>query len=143
MHDDINTWLFFDKHVNIVRSAVIDDLNNQTYITGYSDLRVFDSNTLANDTTLSTTKTITTSNSYKAGLSRPVRPTIDTTKNFITTTVYEAIPYFNKTTAYASVNSSATTINVAKPTVNTWPVTVSTGAPLALTITNILTNAVE
>ena len=143
VHDDINTWLFFDKHVNIVRSAVIDDLNNQTYITGYDDLRVFDSNTLVNDTTLSTTKTITASNSYKAGLTRPVRPSIDTTKDFITTTVYEAIPYFNKTTAYASVNTTATTINVAKPTVNSWPSSVSTGAPLALTITNILTNAVE
>ena len=143
VHDDINTWLFFDKHVNIVRSAVIDDLNNQTYITGYDDLRVFDSNTLVNDVTLSTTKTITPSNSYKAGLSRPARPIIDTTKDFVTTTVYEAIPYFNITTAYASASSSATTLNVAKPTVNKWLASISSGAPLTLTITDIISGAVE
>lgn len=143
VHDDINTWLFFDKHVNIVRSAVIDDVNNQTYITGYDNLRVFDSNTLVNDVTLDSTKTITTSNSYKAGITRPVRPTISTTQDFITTTVYEAVPFFITTTASASASSSATTLNVAKPTVNKWPATVSTGAPLALSITDSVTGSLE
>lgn len=65
-------WLYFDSPVDLCRTAVIDDVTNQMFITGVdSELRTFDSNTVAlTDTTIDTT------NSYKAGISAPATPTL-------------------------------------------------------------------
>lgn len=65
-------WLYFDEKVDIVRSAVIDDLSNQTYIANSLGLRVFDKDTLfASDKSF-----IDETNSYKAGISRPTKATL-------------------------------------------------------------------
>lgn len=64
-------WLLFDKEVDVVRSAVIDDVSNQVFISGFDDLRTFDSTTLDKYD-----KTITVDNSYKAGITTPVAPTL-------------------------------------------------------------------
>lgn len=64
-------WLLFDHEVDLVRSAVIDDSKNQMFITGFEDLRTFDSETLGPDD-----KTITKDNSAKAGITRPTAPSL-------------------------------------------------------------------
>ena len=69
-------WLLFDKEVDIVKSATIDDVNNQTFISGLDGLRVFNASTLKNDPNLSSNPTITKDNSYKAGISKPSTPTM-------------------------------------------------------------------
>lgn len=71
--DDYIKWLLFDTEVDIARSAVIDDINNQTFITGINGLRVFDKESLKSDESL---HTIASNNSYKAGLSLPSAPTL-------------------------------------------------------------------
>jgi hypothetical protein len=77
-------WLFFDKDVDLARTAVIGDTTNQMFISGFDELRTFDTETVrATDTT------ITLANSYKAGISAPDTPNLakvtqGTTTNAIT-----------------------------------------------------------
>lgn len=69
--DGRKQWLLFDSDVDVVRSATIDDSQNQMFATIDGELRTFDTQTLpASDSTL------TKDNSYKASISVPETPTL-------------------------------------------------------------------
>lgn len=110
-------WLLFDDPVDIVRSAVIDDVSNLTYIVGPDGLRAFDKNSIQS----STSNTVDSTNSVKAGISAPSKATLQVVSKYSMRSVTEeAAP-------------SATTITVTKsPAGGEWPPSVSTTDPLLL-----------
>lgn len=113
-------WFFFNNPVDIVRSAVIDDVNNQTFMTGLGPLRVFDASTLENKLTT----TVDDTNSYKAGISAPAKPVLSVYTDSINATLQ---------TALAIADTSMKTVKLTLPKV--WP-TVSGVATLKLKITD-------
>lgn len=74
VHDNKVMWLSFDEHVDIARSAVIDDVSNQTFVTGIdNNLRIFDATTLQVDALYLQNKVVkvTKDNSVLARIDRP------------------------------------------------------------------------
>lgn len=125
VYNDKIRWLYFTSPVEIARSAVIEDVNNQTFITGIGDgLRIFDANTLNIEFGTDNLSTIDSTNSYYASIERPARPTMAASNEFTTTRLIE------------QAAADATTLKVEKISKDLYPEVVNATQSFYVSIVN-------